>query len=259
MNKYGKEFEEIIKGEYLNRYFEKEKFELWNRTYNVLKFLPNQELIELEKKISKEKSKYTNNKNQAGKSRTKNQKINKQFTGGMAELAAILYFKNYLGYYYSIKRFDFERENFRYNNKEYDVKILRGNQEFLVESRSSTNKYDVCIKAAFKKFDVLGPYTNDIKTKEKINDLYLRPIYSYNNNDKLEKFKKDRSRLSEDYFNGDVDLYFVCGATIEEMKNDKINVRKTMGQGKTEYLCVPHRNAGDMVDFNKKLKDKVCN
>lgn len=75
----------------------------------------------------------------------------------------------------AVDRFDLEREDFRYDVKEYDVRLRCGGQIYKFEVRNS-NSYKTAIGEGYGSLDVLGAYVNKYKTRETLADYFIRPL-----------------------------------------------------------------------------------
>lgn len=119
-------------------------------------------------------------------------------------------------------------------------------------------------KVISSNFDVIGPYTNQVKRKENEKDYYLRVFFQVNpNNDVLSKknLNKTTSKLLKSFFDDDMNLinklnvYFVGGATKEMMQDESISYIGSMKSNSynknnaAQYRKIKLRNAMDSISI----------
>lgn len=197
---------------------------------NYYEFIPSDFDIALVEAIATEKSKYTNNNNQYDKSRTPEEKKNKQFEGCLAELAVAKFLVQIFNETPSnIHIYDAERADFEYRaGEEYDIKVIKNSVEKKCEVRNSWS-YKTSISDFCRMYDILGTYSHESKKTEEMSDFFFRPILQLNelsntipkNSIELVKSKK-------------VKLYIVAACDKQQMIS-KGNYNKWMSKGQTKY------------------------
>lgn len=128
------------------------------------------------------KSQYTNNANQWGEERKLSLKIDRQLQGSLAEIAVQQLIqklivsrltKNFPDLTIKVLRYDEVRtDGFRFSKGEFDLKIIIENVEKTIEVRSSKIRNN-----CFESQKIIGKYNNNVKTFEKPNDYYIKPVF----------------------------------------------------------------------------------
>ena len=248
-NQFTKHGKDIMKNEFL-----KETIHSNDEIYTVYKYLPRLEDIIFCMKMAKFKSDFTMNASQANEPRKINEKVSKAFNGMLAELAIHRFFIKVLEIPENhIKRFDFERDTFKYTKDEYDLKIFINNTWYDVESRSSIS-YKTTLKEAFEGFQLIGPYVNEVKVSEDYNAIYLRPLYQYKEVKK--RSKEELLNLPIDYYKNKVDLYLITGAFKKDF--DKHGYVKDMYQNNTNFNVIDIRALGGLDKFIERFNQEFC-
>lgn len=246
MNNFGNEFIELYKKYRDYQYFVEVKLDFGM----VLEFNAPADIYNNCYKIAREKAKYTMDYSQSLEKRTLEEKIIKLFKGILAEASIQLYLVQKCNIPFDkVHRWDLERNSFKYTSDEYDVKIVTEKGDIFIESRSS-DSYKTTLNMFVNGYDIIGRYSNQRKTYEKMADLYLRPVYQFmpcikeeEREDKLfQTYKMIQAKLLR--------LYLVSGATKEEMYGKK-SYMKSMQQGETSYQCLKIIDAGDMERITK--------
>ena len=239
------------------------KYKLKNNTWQVLKATIDFESDDFKKaqNQAKEKSLYTMSYSQSGSSRSSEVKYNMQLMGIIAEMACEKYLsivlkRRHLSSDWLVHRYDDVRtDEFKSPANEYDIKLQNVSEpdvEYSVESRSSIT-YDRSFSEGLIAYDIIGPYSSDVKGGELPNSIYLRPLYSYINYEKGDYKKQNFESLLID---GLITLYLVAGCTHDELLNDCII--KSMGQGNTRYRVQPIIKSTDIVSFQDTI-EKILN
>lgn len=218
----------------------------------VYRFNLNEDIIDNAIELAMKKSNFTMDYDQAGNKRSKSIKLANQTKGILAEIGAQLILEEILKFK-SVKRWDLERETFKYLPAEYDVKFEHNKKEYLCESRSSTS-YKTSLGEFIERYHIIGPYTSKQKHSEDNNDFYFRPVFQYNNYNKTWStlpYEKKTSVL-EDLDSGELQLYFVSGATLDEMYSENSEVGNNAQQG-TQYRQIRMIYTGDVEVFLKNI------
>lgn len=226
------------------------------RDFNILKFNLNKSIIDNAIELAAEKCKYTMDYDQAGNVRPQSIKLANQTKGILAEIGVQLILENILEAK-QVRRWDLERYSFEYSKAEYDVKFSYKGKEFVCESRSSTS-YKTSLKEFIERYHVIGSYTSIKKYSEGKNAFYFRPVFQYKHyNQKWSElpYIKKINTLN-DLDSGELELYFVSGATLEQMTGENAEVSNN-NQGKTQYNQIRMIYTGDVIDFHKNLLQSV--
>ena len=193
------------------------------------------------------KAKYTRNESQSGSQRNEITKYQNQLRGTIAEIYCQYYLKQVLpSDVFDILRYDDIRtDGFKSPKNEFDIKIVnkQNQKEFTVESRSSVT-YKRTLLEAINNYDIIGYYKSTMKTSEKPNDFYLRPLYD---NKRLYKNEEFETNLK----NGNISLYIVAGCHISNLKAKGYD--SSMGQGNTTYRVIKIADTYDVMAFEKRL------
>lgn len=224
----------------------------------IVKFMINRSLLNNARELATIKAKYTNDKDQSGKNRPFEIKIANQLKGILAEIGVHLILKEILKLK-GVKRWDLEREDFNYKETEYDLKFMIDNKEYICESRSSSS-YKTTLSEFLSTCHVIGPYTSDIKKKEDASHFYFRPVFQYKN-----LFPKSQRFLPydnikntyKDIENGNLELYFISGATRSQMFGDLHEIGSNNQTG-TTYKQVRMNKLPDFNKFLKSLRAGIC-
>jgi hypothetical protein len=217
------------------------------------------ELLKKAEDQAEKKSKYTMPADQRGKYRNDNIKFQKQLMGTLAEIYVEQFLKEILRDFklnqcWSIERYDDVRtDEFKSPENEYDIRIghLEKDVNFLVESRSSIC-YDRSLVKGINQFDIIGPYTSDYKNFERANDIYIRPLYEY------QDFKENSYHpltFKESLKKGKINLYIVAGCSKKRLK--EWGYDKNMGQGSTKYRVIKIINATDAMKSREKIGEML--
>jgi hypothetical protein len=240
----------------MNPLFEEVSLKYKNRAFNIIKVNISDEIFNKAVSQAKLKCQHTMEFNQAGNSRSNNIKYQKQLQGIIAEIAIKLLLEEF-----SIKNAlnlqvirwdDVRTDGFRSALNEYDIKIIYDHKEFFVESRSSIS-YKTTIQEAIIQLDIIGPYTNIMKKKEKNVDFYIRPLYQYVQLcDHIEDTKTE-----EHIKTGKMILYITGGITYDELAKKGYN--GTLGQSSTIYRLIKIINAEDISNFLQTMRKVLTN
>jgi hypothetical protein len=204
---------------------------------------------------SRKKALYSMAYGQDSKVRSDGLKFQMQLMGTIAEIAVADYLsislkKAGLSDKWQVVRYDDVRtDGFRSPEGEYDIKLIQGdNIEMDVESRSSI-AYNRSLEVALNQYDIIGPYTSDVKKNEALRDFYARPLYAYLDY----QSKSEYSNLNfEKLLNqGRVELYIVGGCNRDQMAEKSFP--KSMGQGRTRYNVVPILQGYDAIAFSEHI------
>jgi len=203
------------------------------------------------------KSVRTMDYSQSGAVRQNDVKYNMQLMGIIAEMACETYLnivlnRRKLSNKWTVHRYDDVRtDDFKSPANEYDLKIQtvsEPNVEYSVESRSSIT-YNRSFNEGLIAYDIIGPYSSDVKNGEEPNSIYLRPLYRYINFQKKDYKKENFETLLLD---GSITLYLVAGCTHAELSEK--GIIKSMGQGNTRYQVLPIINASDIISFQNTIE-----
>lgn len=249
MNKFGKEFIELYNENRTYPYFNEVKLDFGI----VLEFHAPAGLYNNCYKIAREKAKYTMDYSQNLSKRSWEEKVIKQFKGILAEMSIQLYLIQKCKIpFHHIYRWDLVRDTFQYASKEYDLKISTEHKELFIESRSS-DSYKTSLGRFIEYYDIIGKYSNRIKTSERKADLYIRPVYQFAPCIRQEEWKDKLFETYQMIQSNSLKLYLVSGATKEEMYGEK-SYTKNMSQGETTYRCLKITDAGDM----NRISEVIC-
>jgi hypothetical protein len=101
-------------------------------------------------------------------------------------------------------------------------------------------------------FDVIGPYSNEYKSGEKLKDFYVRCLFPYEESEFLSEIKNENFHA-----------YLTGGATKEMFANSKLTSTKSMTPledlilnqvgPSTSYLVIPFSNSLDTLQIAEKL------
>lgn len=224
----------------------------------VYRFNLNKDIIDNAIELAMKKSNFTMDYDQAGKKRPQSIKLANQTKGILAEIGAQLILEEVLKCKH-VKRWDLERDTFRYLPAEYDVKFEYNGKEYLCESRSSTS-YKTSLGEFIERYHIIGPYTSKQKHSEDNNDFYFRPVFQYTNYNKKWStlpYEKKTSVL-EDLDSGELKLYFVSGATLDEMYSENSEIGNNAQQG-TKYRQIRMIYTGDVQVFLNNIVNTVKN
>ncbi|MCI9081618.1 MAG: hypothetical protein HFI70_04740 [Lachnospiraceae bacterium] len=250
MNEFGKEFYKLYQETDDHDYFLHYFFLINGREFHIVEFVPVNSILNNCHKIAVEKARYTRDEGQDAKTREPARKVINQFKGIMAETAIHIFLNRECGFSLDcISRWDLVRPDFKSAENEYDIKVNEGGREFCIESRSSSS-YRTSLEEFMQEYDIIGKYTNAVKRQEKKSDLYIRPVFQYENPNMTKKeYQKAVGDTYQDISENSLKLFLVAAAGKEEMYGSK-GYYKNMGQGSTRYRCIKIRNAHDM-DFIK--------
>ncbi|MFR6056774.1 MAG: hypothetical protein ACLUHK_09365, partial [Eubacteriales bacterium] len=120
-------FEEYLRGRDTKKLFKGVRIDTPYGERKIIKCLPDRELLRITKDLAAEKALYTMDADQSGHIRDREKKLIKQFEGVLAETFAHIALMCLLPQA-AVDRFDLEREDFRYDVKEYDVRLRCGGQ-----------------------------------------------------------------------------------------------------------------------------------
>ena len=224
--------------------------------YTVYRFNTNKSIIDNCIELTKKKMNYTMDISQAGIIRSPDIKFSSQFRGILAETATQILFEKVYGFE-NVKRWDLERNSFKYSTNEYDLKIILDSKEILCESRSSLS-YKTTLGEFIENYHIIGPYVNSYKKEEKGNHIYIRPLFQYTTVDKNAKIitKERQLDVLNDINSKELILYIISGAVYDEMFGID-SEESNNNQGKTKYRMIRVSKAGDMMDFRDKMKKLV--
>ena len=237
-------FQELYKkkkGQYC--FFEEKMIFVDGEGFTYLTCQIDEEILQSVFDIAREKSDFTMSLNQACIYRNKQEKIIKCMQGVLAETFIHLLLID--RYKLSVKRYDLERDTFKYSTSEYDLKILSYDREYTVESRSS-NIYSKSIKTFVDNDAIIGPYFNKVKLYEDFSDFHFRPVYQ----PKFNPFEHDHT-FNDNLLNGNIKLIITGVATKEEFQ--KHSYIGTLGQNNTQYRLIKAKLVGDIKDMDAKF------
>lgn len=230
------------------------KCELKSNTWQVLKAQIDFDSDDFKKAQDQaaKKSIHTMQFSQSGGVRGSAVKYNMQLMGIIAEMAcekylSIVLHRRHLSSDWTVHRYDDVRtDDFKSPENEYDLKLQTVTEpkvEYSVESRSSIT-YNRSFGEGLIAYDIIGPYSSDMKNGELPNAIYLRPLYRYIN---YEKGDYEKENFESFLIDGAITLYLVAGCTQEELSNK--GIIKSMGQGNTRYKVLPIINSTDIISF----------
>ena len=203
---------------------------------------------------SKMKTLYSMAYGQDSQVRSDELKFQRQLMGTIAEIAVADYLelslkKAKLSDKWQVVRYDDVRtDGFRSPEGEYDIKLIQGdNIEMDVESRSSI-AHNRSLEVALNQYDIIGPYTSDVKKNEAFRDFYARPLYAYLDYEKSRYSNLSFEKLLND---GRIELYIVGGCDRDQMANKSFP--KSMRQGRTRYKVVPILQGYDAIAFSEHI------
>ena len=189
------------------------------------------------------KSQYTNNANQWGEERKLSLKIDRQLQGSLAEIAVQQLIqklivsrltKNFPDLTIKVLRYDEVRtDGFKFSKGEFDLKIIIENVEKTIEVRSSKIRNN-----CFESQKIIGKYNNNVKTFEKPNDYYIKPVFLIPNktSDEVELIPQ---------LTKDLNLFIVGGCNLKDMQEKSIV--GTLGNSNTNYQLKE-------IDVNNQIK-----
>ena len=244
-------FEEYLRGRDTKKLFKGVRIDTPYGERKIIKCLPDRELLRITKDLAAEKSLYTMDADQSGHIRDREKKLIKQFEGVLAETFAHIALMCLLPQV-AVDRFDLEREDFRYDVKEYDVRLRCGGQIYKFEVRNSNN-YKTAIGEGYGSLDVLGAYVNKYKTRETLADYFIRPLLQSETLCPELPDHKNADELAEKLLGGRMTQYLCCGTDRKTMQ-EKGRVAR-FGQD-ARYLAVKMRETEDIADFFGGLKAK---
>ena len=232
-----------------------EKITVGGTKKKIIRLIPNKPFFLLAKDLAKEKAQHTMSASQAGIERTLSEKEIKQFEGVLAEQMTHMFLLSVLQQN-EVLRFDIERPNFQYDRNEYDLKIFDSTRkiEYTMEARNSTS-YKTTIEEFYTLYDVIIAYTNDLKTSEKPNSFYIRPVIQYATKQPSMPRHTSIDTLIDNLMRGEVIAYLTCGVGTEIVREKAY--LKSMGQGRTQYAAVKMIDALDINEFVKLIRATV--
>ena len=215
---------------------------------------PNELLVE-NIKLAKEKAKYVSVRNQRGINRSPQEVFVNVFKGIMAETVGQIYLTEICGFdHNSVRRYDLERDSFRYNpEKEYDVGLFRDNlfwsEVGVKASKIQRNRLDNFLK---EQHCIIGKYRYDGRAEDHNSAYYLGIIIVYDDS-------YDVNTFVEEYMKDKIKTYIVSGASFSEMTGVYSSSNIKMNQKGTSYnLGLRSYIAGD-ADNSKVKLDKIYN
>lgn len=202
----------------------------------------NDDWIEYAIEIAKLKMQFTMNYDQNGNKRNYITKLNNQLQGILAECGIQNYFA-FIANCFEINDISFQRydevrvDGFSSPKNEYDLKIINGQKEWIVESRSS-KLYDINNISEQK---IIGKYQNQYKGNEKESDLYIKTCF----------YIRDKNKTLLDNFLCKKSIVIMAGATRKMMlKNGYIG---NLNQANTQYHLLNIKKENQMDNFNQNL------
>ena len=223
----------------------KEKIEGDDFTYLVCNI--DLDILKCAIEIGKKKSEFTMNQNQASIPRDAVTKLKKCSQGVLAEM--FVHFLLMERYGFDVRRYDLERKTFEYSPEEYDLKIISGNNQYEIESRSSNIHHTSIVK--FINNDVIiGPYGNALKVTDELAEFHFRPIYMPD----FIPFVEEHGKwfFNKHLIDGTINLVITGVATKEDMQ--KYGYHTSLGQRGTKYLVVDAKRIGDINTMDLKFK-----
>jgi len=218
----------------------------------------NKNLIKNCYKIAREKAKKTMDYNQAEEKRDKKIKIVNQFKGVLAEAIVHLY----LHYeckisLQKIHRYDLERENFEYNQEEYDIKLdIDDSNTLQLEIRSSNNPFKN-LSSYLMKRGVICAYVNNVKQQENFKDISISVIYDLLNHigplgeEKIFNFFKD-------FKENNYKIYLILHCSTKECCESCHEI-KSYNQRETKYMEVPFWKISNYEYHLKNIINNIVN
>jgi hypothetical protein len=199
------------------------------------------------------KSEFTNNSSQSNKKRTNNFKFQKQLQGIICEIISTEYLKMIFKSDLEdivVRHDDVRTDGFKSPKNEFDLKLKFDKVEFDIEVRSSISYKNEMKHETLQKFDVIGPYTNQVKKNEAYNDYYIRPILQLK---KTGNYKIEDLDITELLLNDQFDFYITGGCTKDMMINNSHT--KSMSQGSsTKYQVIPVLESLDIKNLTKEFR-----
>lgn len=149
---------------------------------------------------------------------------------------------------------DVRQDGYERAEGEYDIRVLlsRRNCHIDFSVRSSLGiKGD--IRNAINHLNIIGPYTNLVKTKEDWCDFYIQPIFQL----KVPEPSLTAANIDfELYFErGLLDLYIVGGCPRAMMENS--TKRSHLGQKDTKYRILGIKDGMDCVELSRAIRGAI--
>lgn len=217
-------------------------------------FLTDKAMLDRAVEQAQAKAPHTHRNDPSAHQRTEQEVYNAQLIGTIADIACCellqAYFNAHHANYLLVERYDDVRsDNFMHSDL-FDARVvIEGKKRLIaeIEIRSSVCIY-ISLERLVKEWHVLGWYITSDKSKEKIRDFYIRPLYHYNQYQSRNKYSL--ANAATHLFNGELDLYIVGGATAQILET-KGQIQRGYGllqQGAT-YQVVPIMDALDIQQF----------
>jgi len=200
----------------------------------------------------------------AGNPRSYAEKLSQNFLGVLADMVCAEILRSYFqkhGIPITIERYDDVRTDNFENHDLYDIRLINQGREVLVEVRSSSCIL-LSVEAMVRRWQILGPYVSTAKgSTETDKPFYMRVLYH------LADFERNRT---ENFYsrsqgisyvkNGDLQLYFVGGATLDLLKKFGRNERgEEMKQGKSEFRVLNITEGLDAQNFLETIAKAFSN
>lgn len=202
---------------------------------------------------SKAKAEQTMDFDQAGGSRESDIKYSRQLRGVLGEMAVLCFITSLIEHEklttWQVERYDDIRtDNFKSPENEYDIRIRKneGDTVIQVESRSSI-VHDRNLAAALRSCHIIGSYASDKKSAEKKSDIYILPLFCYENESEFNELETESYLKS-----GALTLRLVAGCPYSTM--EERNKTSSLGQGNTKYKVLEITRGLDMKQLYYDLK-----
>ena len=247
MNKFGEEFYQLYADNEEHEFFIDYVVNLGGEdNFAIVEFVPVNSILNNCYKIAVEKAKYTMDEGQDLEIREVKKKRINQFKGIIAETAIHIYLNKRCCFPLKlVHRWDLERDSFSDASNEYDIKIDNGDMSYYIESRSSSS-YQSPLNRFMAYYDIIGKYSNQRKNNERKSDMYIRPVFQYQNaNMTKNQYEAAIYNTYTDISQNRLKLYLVASVGKEEMYGEK-GYQKSMGQGTTQYQCIKIKDAHDI-------------
>lgn len=233
-----------------------ERIDIGNHVILRAKLEVDKKNIELALAQSAQKAEKIHRDSPSGRRRSVDEVDSQNFLGTLADIVCARLLKGYFkkhGLNIEVTRYDDVRiDNFQ-DHDQYDIKLSAHNLDYLVEVRSSVCIY-LSLESMVKRWQILGAYLSSVKgATETEKPFYLRPLYHLRNFEENRKTKSyQRTAAHELIYSGDLQLYFVGGATnvmLEEKGRNEAG--QELKQGKAEFRVL---DITDGLDAKKMLE-----
>ena len=207
------------------------------------------------------KARHTSAADQNGDARLFRQKMSKQFSGCLAEMAVERFLslitddESKLGLFARVVRYDDVRtDGYETADNEFDIRIVfpKADCHVSVGVRSSMS-FKEDLRAGVSRLNIIGPYTNSVKLHETPSDFYIQPIFQL-------KIPNPQAKVTDidfldDFTRGLIDLYIVGGCGNDKMAASK--KIKSLGQPDTKYRLVGLMDGSDCVTLEREVRQAI--